>query len=205
MAKMPEQRLKTSLAIIALLCFAVLVLALVPVRTVSGQTTYANMIYRAITLSKIDSTPIGSTTPASGNFTTLSLSGSAASNHTLCGNGSNYVDAATCGTASLPRTCNGNGCYIKTADGTIIQWGTVGGCGGSGQCDVPVTFPTSFTTASSVAVSAIVLNGANNYGATAGAISTSGVTIGFGSYVFVGGSGSSLSGSQSASWMAIGY
>lgn len=86
------------------------------------------------------------------------VAGAAPSNHVLLGNGTQYVDSATVpysilSGAGTPITCNGNGCYRITADGTIEEWGHVT-VGGSVAADVGATFPysTGFTTVSSIAI-----------------------------------------------------
>lgn len=85
--------------------------------------------------SVINSTPIGQTTPAAGTFTSLSattnvdapgltLNHAAPNSHTLCGNGTQYVDSATTcvavqGTAVLPAgRCAG--CTVTNTTGHAI-------------------------------------------------------------------------------------
>jgi hypothetical protein len=65
----------------------------------------------------------------------------------------NVIDSgAPCSTAT-PRTCNSNGCYRVDGDGTIEAWGTVSvPASGTGTNTATITFPTSFTTATNLAV-----------------------------------------------------
>lgn len=66
------------------------VVAAVLVATAWASTKMRDLI---ITSSTIDSSPVGATTPSTGNFTTLKLNGSGPAGHTLVGNGTSYVDS----------------------------------------------------------------------------------------------------------------
>jgi hypothetical protein len=110
-------------------------------------------------------------------------------------------------TTSVNRTCNSNGCYRIELDGTIEQWGVATGCGGGtlDECNVSVVFPTSFTTTSNLSIVVTeVGGGANNYTAGLGAFTTGGFQVMYGAYVLVGGTGTNLPGSQTATWFAVG-
>lgn len=50
----------------------------------------------ALTSSTINSTPIGGSSPAAVNATLYQINGTAPSGHTLCGNGTSYVDQVKC-------------------------------------------------------------------------------------------------------------
>lgn len=109
---------------------------------------------------------------------------------------------------ATPRTCNANGCYKIDADGTITQWGVTGaGCGGSAACNSTWTFPIAFTTTSNLSVTVSAGGGgANNFIAgTNGSPTTTGFTIQYLAAAAVGGAGSNLPGTQTASWIAIGH
>ncbi len=103
------------------------------------------------------------------------------------------------------RTCF-SGCYLILGDGTTLEWGSVGGCGsGANNCTVAVTFPIAFGSTTNLTVTTTVTNGAANIvSSVSGTPSTTGFTLQYGALVFVGGSGSNLSGSQGAEWHAIG-
>ena len=117
----------------------------------------------------------------------------------------NLVDAGAPYPVTTSRTCNVNGCYRVAGDGTIEQWGTAAGCGGSSACNVAVTFPTTFTTTTNLSIQTTAQGGGfNNYHATAGSATTAGFSVQYSAHVFVGGSGSNLNGSQTAYWYAIG-
>jgi hypothetical protein len=171
-----------------------------------GQATYT--VYRAIHIyaSLIDSTPLGSVTPSTVNATTLALNGAAPSGHTLCGNGTSYIDCA-----ATPQTCNSNGCYTISGDGTINQWGQSGSCGsGTNSCSVAVTFPTAFTSTSNLVVTVSTqenVSGAtgNTFSMVNGSPTISGFNAYFAALVYVGGSGNNLSGSQTVYWRAVGH
>lgn len=119
-----------------------------PIKKVSA-TSYTTLFSQWIQGSLIDSTPVGATTPSTGNFTTLALNGAAPSAHTLCGNGSSYVDSASCGYTS---GSNSNGFWTKDPSGHIHQWGHVSSLS-TGSAN-SITFPTSFTTPSSIGITA---------------------------------------------------
>ena len=115
--------------------------------------------------------------------------------------------AITAGSA-VARTCNTNGCYYSLADGTIVQWGTVGGCAdhdGSNGCAVAVTFPTPFTTTANQAVVASCGAGIPNCNTAFNSLTTTGFSLQFAALVFVGGNGVHLTGSQTGNWVAVGH
>lgn len=108
---------------------------------------------------------------------------------------------------ALSRTCNSNGCYITYPDGTILQWGSIGGCGsGTAACNMAVTFPFTFTSTTNLSVTvAEVGGGHNNYTAGHDGPTTSGFNVQYAALVFVGGGGTNLPGTQTADWIAIGH
>lgn len=104
------------------------------------------------------------------------------------------------------RICNGNGCYIKNADGTIIQWGRSAAIPHSGLSTVPVTFPTPFSS-SAVSAGQVAVTVGLNQRCTTGSdsgcnvfptlLSTTGFTLS--AEIDTGG------GSVQSYWEAIGY
>lgn len=128
-----------------------------------------------ITDSSIDSTPIGASTPStiaatsigasslnvtsetagtinvtSGlNTTSLTLNSAAPSGHTLCGNGTSYVDASSCGSSSTytQSNCLTGGCvggtyaagstYTNTTSHPLIEMVNIQGTDSSGGCTGP--------------------------------------------------------------------
>lgn len=111
----------------------------------------------SIVSSTINGSVIGGTTPAAAHFTTASASGGFTGNAstatalfaagTNCGNtgGVAYgVDAsgnALCSSSVVNRTCNSNGCYTVSADGTYTEDGTTSS---ASTGDVALTFPHAF-------------------------------------------------------------
>ena len=147
-----------------------------------------------------------STTTPTLSVTASPIPNSALANAAITINSVTCTLGSTCSVSGTSRTCNANGCYIIMADGTIIEWGTATGCGGSAACNVAVTFPFPFTTTANQSVSTTELGGgANNYLATATIPTTTGFSVQYAALVFVGGSGGNLPGSQTASWIAIGH
>lgn len=113
--------------------------------------------------------------------------------------------AGVIATTGAAATCNTNGCYITLTGGTIIQWGAAGSCGsGTFSCNVAVTFPTTFSSTTNLSVTAVAVGGANNVVVSTTTSSTTTFNVQYGALVFVGGTGSNLSGSQTATWIAIG-
>lgn len=93
-------------------------------------------------------------------------SGVSASTNPVCPNGTNGALTTTgCAGSSLTRTCNGNGCYIKYSDGTFHMWGVVSVSFSSSTLGTAIiTFPTTFTTTSNLAL--VVTAGASPSGTT---------------------------------------
>lgn len=113
--------------------------------------------------------------------------------------------AGVISTTGAAATCNTNGCFITLTGGTIIQWGAAGSCGsGTFSCNASITFPTPFSSATNLSVAVTAVGGSNNFIATAGTLSASTFNVQYAALVFVGGTGSNLSGSQTATWIAIG-
>jgi hypothetical protein len=134
-------------------------------------------------------------------LTGFQYNGAAPSNHTLCGNGTAYVDAAACGPVMPARTCNSNGCYIQFPDGTLQQWGYLPTCAGT---NCTITFPTAFTTTTNLSVTATVHAAQSNLTTVIDTFNTTSFDVETGGVVFVGGSGGSYSGGGAYSWIAIG-
>lgn len=149
--------------------------------TFTGNANSANILFAV-------PTNCGSTIPAYG----ISANGNA-----LC-------------VAQTNRTCNANGCYKVSSDGTIQAWGTSSSFGGAVSGTQGVTFPVSFTNTSnlSITVSSTACtdvggacgSGVHPYTCTAqrSSLTTSGVTM------FYDGNGSTVQSGQ-CSWQAIGY
>lgn len=117
----------------------------------------------------------------------------------------NVIDAGSPYPVGTPRTCNSNGCYRIEGDGTIEQWGSAAGCGsGVAACNTAVTFPIPFTTTTNLSVTVTEQGSKNNYGAAYTGLTASGMTVQFGAFSFVGGSGTNLDGSETATWQAKG-
>jgi hypothetical protein len=163
----------------------------------------------AQTANQFIATPDGSTGPVGLRTIVpgdLPLGTAAAFGAVKCDNTTITCTAGVISTTGAAATCNTNGCYITLTGGTIIQWGAAGSCGsGTFSCNVAVTFPTAFSSTTNLSVSAIAVGGANNVVASATAPSTTTFNIQYGALVFVGGTGSNLTGSQTATWVAIGH
>lgn len=131
------------------------------------------------------------------------LGGTGVNYSLLAPNSVHYIQPSV----AVARTCNANGCYRIEQDGTIEQWGSATGCTGSGHdCNVAVTFPTTFTTTTNLSV-VVTENGggANNFTASAASKTTSGFNVQYGAYTFNGGTGGTLPGTQTADWYAVGH
>lgn len=102
------------------------------------------------------------------------------------------------------RIDNANGSYIKRADGTLIQWGIVNASGGGNQ-NIPITFPTPFTTTAGLVVHVTPFNAAGNIVANVPSKSTIGCVAYLAGLIYVGGSGTNPSGAESVLWSAIGH
>jgi len=118
----------------------------------------------------------------------------------------NVVDAGSVYPVGTARTCNSNGCYQIDGDGTIRQWGTVGGCitPDNASCSVSVAFPTAFTTSSDLTVTTSVANWTNCL-ANPNSVTTTGFSMSFASLIFVGGAGNHCPGTQTGEWHATGH
>ena len=80
------------------------------------------------------------------------LAGAAPLNHFLCGNGTSYIDSSNCLGAGASHTCNSNGCYRISPDGTIYEWGTTQAFGGATSGSFTLSLPVAFTNLSSVLI-----------------------------------------------------
>ena len=130
---------------------------------------------------------------------------SALANSSITINSQTCTLGGSCSVTGTPRTCNGNGCYIITADGTIEEWGSAAGtCSPAAGCFVTVTFPFPFTTTANLTVVTALTTGNNNWVTNATTINASGFAFGFGALVFVGSTGSNLDGTEVGDWVAIG-
>lgn len=108
-------------------------------------------------------------------------------------------------TSITPRTCNSDGCYITFSDGTILQWGEASGCiSSNNSCTTVVSFPTSFTTTTNLTV-VDSCHGWGNCGASVDSPATTGFAATQAPFVYVGGSGANLPGSQTVDWWAVGH
>ena len=103
--------------------------------------------------------------------------------------------------AEIVRVDTANGSYIELSDGTLIQWGTAPSVAGGGVAS-PHTFPKAFTV-SSVVVSNI-LAGAGNVVSSIVSKTLAAFTYRVDGLVFVGGSGSTPTGSETVEWIAMG-
>lgn len=125
----------------------------------------------AATLSKIDRTPIGSLSPSSGAFTSLT-----ATTPTSTDNSTNAATTAWA-KSGLIETIGATG-SIRLPDwlgGLIVKWGTTSGLSGGGG-SVGVSFATNFPTAAfGVVLSTIDLGGGDRISYWSG-LSTSGFT-----------------------------
>ena len=113
-------------------------------------------------------------------------------------------------TTPISTTCSTAGCYQVQADGTIREWGSIAdasySCGGNARCTIPVTYPYPLTgtthivpgcTMSGLSESA---NESNFVCGIDGAPSTTGMTIDPAALVYIGGTGSNLTGNETANW-----
>ena len=64
----------------------------------------------------------------------------------------NVIDAGTPYPVGTPRTCNSNGCYSISGDGTITAYGQSTSASGGTAGIVTITFPTTFTSATNLQV-----------------------------------------------------
>lgn len=132
---------------------------------------------------------------------------------TQCGGGTPIATGiaangnANCAPAPSPsRTCNGNGCYVQYSDGTVVEWGTVGGCSTSGAgCTVSVTLPLSISNPASSSVSATCKSGPTNCMGAFTSLGNTGFSFVYNAAVRVGGSGGELTGTQSGAWILVGF
>ena len=99
--------------------------------------------HAAIVSSTLDSSPVGSVTPSSGAFTSLSASGLAGSG-TRCAhvNASGLFSAATadCATAYPNTIASG---YQILPSGLIMEWGLADSSSSTYSLSFPLTFPTA--------------------------------------------------------------
>lgn len=113
----------------------------------------------------------------------------------------NQSSVVITGVPITTRTCNGNGCYRVEGDGTIEQWGTLT----CGSVSCAVTFPTSFTTTTNLAINVTIDYATQqNLVIVIDGTSTTGFTAIAGAVVYNGGGGSGYTGGGTYRWTAIG-
>lgn len=212
---------KKSFAIVSVLAFSVLAWGLTTMRQVS------------IVQSTINSTPIGQSSPSSASFTNInantvnaanfsgSLNGNATTASGLantpgqCGGGQFSTGIQPSGAANCAanptttRTCNGNGCYTLTPDGTIHAFGSsAASFSGSTVGFATVTLPATFSNNLVVTVTPTQPPNGNNDNMSHYVTSKSATSL---SVVFrcgtnIGGSGcGSFTGSVGFDWTADGF
>lgn len=168
----------------------------IPASAVSGLPTY--------TFSSSFSTSV------SGSNTTVSLASTGVTPGTYTSVTVNGNGQVTSGSSGGSRICNSNGCYVRSADGTIVAWGVVVGTFPSATVlNVAINYPINFSTA----VSPVVTGGGQPdgtddvYTVYLKNPSLSGATIVARCAVNIGGSGcpGSLSNSVPFYWQATGY
>lgn len=150
-------------------------------------------------------TVTNSTTTPSLAVAASAIPNSALANTVITVNSVPCTLGSSCSVSGTSRSCNANGCYIIAADGTIQEWGSATGCAATSACNVAVVFPFPFTTTANQSVVVSEQGGgANNYLATVGGLTTTGFNVQYAALVFNSGGGTSLPGSQTADWVAIG-
>lgn len=105
------------------------------------------------------------------------------------------------GEASLTTTTNGNGSYFQLTDGTLVQWGTAPSVSGGGVAPAK-TFPTPFKT--SCVILTTVFAGNGNIISSVVSTDLKTFTYQVDGVVFIGGSGTTPTGSETVEWFAIG-
>lgn len=115
-------------------------------------------------------------------------------------NGSPMCTPANSACVATPLTCNANGCYRIEIDGTIYQKGTQF-CSGT-SCTV--TFPITFTSATSYAVTSNIETTQNNIATNIFGKSASGFTYSNAAFAQPGGAGNTYTGGSTQDWIAIG-
>lgn len=139
------------------------------------------------------------------NATVTAIPNSALTSPSITINSVTCTLGSSCSVSGTPRTCNSNGCYIILEDGTIEQWGVAAGCGsGVAACNTAVTFPIPFTTTTNLSIQVTETGSENSYNAVFTSPSTSGFSVQYGAFQFVGGTGINLDGSELAHWFAVG-
>lgn len=159
--------------------------------------SYSKQSFVHIFNSIIDSTPIGATTPASIQGTAIN----ATSNYSL--NGLPILGL-------YPRTCNSNGCFIITSDGTIFEWGSVSVFPSRGPYNTAFfSFPQTFTTTPIVTVTTVGYAG-NGDATTPPAVelqslNTSGASAYMARVIVAGAGGGNFDNTLTLNWTATGY
>lgn len=126
----------------------------------------------------------------------------------------NAVDSGIPVGTPTPRTCNSNGCYRISSDGTLEEWGVSSAVTlGADQNVVFVTFPLALTTTTNASLQAWPDNCIDTCGGTTpknpiafsgtGDFSTTGATMSFTGVVPTGGGGSIISVTIHAHWHLI--
>lgn len=159
---------------------------------------------------------------------TLPITGTTTINGTVCAlNGSctivssgtttiNTIPCALGGSCTVPtgintpRVCNADGCFVIFSDGTVEEWGTVTAAPAGGTVQtVPIVFPYTFPTSTTLTVSAgSVPDGTNNDSLSVYYINKSltGATVVLRCASNIGGTGCpNISNSVPVDWHAIGY
>lgn len=176
---------------------------------------YTAYTYMAITHSTVDSSPIGSVTPSTGSFTSLSWTGTATGNAatatallttpTQCSGDEYSTGIAADGNANCSGAFTGGSGYQALPSGLIVEWVTGPSEGanfsGSVTLTLPLTLPHACLTAqlSTVTPSAPSGNG-SAYGAYEESCSTGSISV----YMDVGPDGVG-SASHSAQALVVGY
>lgn len=113
--------------------------------------------------------------------------------------------------AAPSRTCNSNGCYRISADGTIEEWGTLTvPPAGTGTNTATITFPHPFTSTTNLAptLNTIGVAGSGDPndppGAQLSSLSTTGAAVFMARFIQASEGGGSFNNTITVSWHAIG-